>query len=119
LVSGKSSPSQGRVEVFFKGTWGAVCGSEDEGWNARTANVACRELGLGNVLTATKVLGVRKKCLSNVWCKGNEDSISGCGDYITWENYGSDLLAVVECSGGKISFKMSISCTTDCLLGLK
>ena len=43
--------SQGQVEVFFKGSWGGVCGS---GWDIKEANVVCHELRFqGAVAAAT------------------------------------------------------------------
>ena len=43
LIGGRSG-REGRVEVFFGGVWGPVCGGTQ--WGAREAEIVCRELGL-------------------------------------------------------------------------
>lgn len=43
-LAGGSSGSNGRLEVYLSGRWGAVC---DTHWTDRDASVICRQLGLG------------------------------------------------------------------------
>jgi len=41
LVGG-SSRHEGRLEVYYNGTWGTVC---DDGFDNTTATVACQSMG--------------------------------------------------------------------------
>ena len=98
VVGEDNLPSQGRVEVFDRGVWKAVC---DSGWDIRTAaSVVCRELGFGKALTTSRKASTRLLCLYGVRCMGNEDSIIECEWYNTYDRFGS--VASVECSKGKI-----------------
>uniref|UniRef100_A0A8C5KJB0 Galectin-3-binding protein n=1 Tax=Jaculus jaculus TaxID=51337 RepID=A0A8C5KJB0_JACJA len=78
LVNG-DTPSEGRVEIFYRGQWGTVC---DNLWNLLDANVVCRALGFEN---ATKALGRAAfgpgsgpVMLDELECNGTEPSLANC-----------------------------------------
>ncbi|EDV19932.1 uncharacterized protein TRIADDRAFT_32687, partial [Trichoplax adhaerens] len=41
LVGGRT-PYEGRIEIYYKGTWGTICG---KGFGQNEADVVCRQLG--------------------------------------------------------------------------
>ncbi|CAH3104906.1 unnamed protein product [Porites lobata] len=79
LVGGGNVTSQGRVEVFHRGTWGRVC---FDYWDSRDANVVCRQLGFEGALSAISSAAFGKGkgivWMDNVNCAGNESSLTEC-----------------------------------------
>uniref|UniRef100_A0A672HCS7 Soluble scavenger receptor cysteine-rich domain-containing protein SSC5D n=1 Tax=Salarias fasciatus TaxID=181472 RepID=A0A672HCS7_SALFA len=69
----------GRVEIFHAGQWGTVC---DDHWDLDNANVVCRQLDCGTAQSALSnaAFGAGRGpiWLDNVYCYGNEPSISDC-----------------------------------------
>ncbi|MGH0154615.1 UNVERIFIED_CONTAM: hypothetical protein FKN15_037809, partial [Acipenser sinensis] len=78
LVGGADT-CQGRVEVFYRGSWGTVC---DDDWGMRDASVVCRQIDCGPALDFTTNAyfgyGTGLILLDNVNCDGNEAYLSSC-----------------------------------------
>ena len=84
LVSGGRGSYQGRVEVFYNGTWGRVCRYN---WDLKEANVVCRQLGFQGALTAASSFDFGNDegqfWMVDVRCTGNERSLTEC-DHRGW-----------------------------------
>ncbi|XP_033096444.1 scavenger receptor cysteine-rich type 1 protein M130-like [Anneissia japonica] len=104
LVGGVS-PTEGRVEVFYQGSFGTIC---DDNWDLRDGDVICAELGLGRAVQvypqASYGEGVGSIHMDEVGCLGNETTIFNC-PHAGWMS--SDCRhhedAGVRCSGPDIS----------------
>ena len=79
LVNDDTEGYEGRVEVYYNGTWGIVC---DDGWDFNDAEVLCRELGYGSAINAKSEefygQGSGIIWLSGLNCTGTESSIVNC-----------------------------------------
>jgi len=51
-LSGSSDPRQGRLELFYNGTWGTVCAS----FSYSETSVACYSLGFGYEITTLYIV---------------------------------------------------------------
>ena len=98
----------GRVEVFYNGTWGPVCGDSywDYNWDLKYANIVCRQLGFpGALFFRTNTTTVRRdssdqreKWFKSQGCKGTETSLTMCHSS-GWSGYCSKS-AHVACIPG-------------------
>ncbi|CAL8366214.1 unnamed protein product [Boreogadus saida] len=88
LVNGGNGPCSGRVEVFLQGQWATVC---DDGWDLDDAQVVCRQVGCGRVLSAplgaTFGPGQGPIGLDDVNCNGHESDLTQCGHRGLWTHY--------------------------------
>ena len=77
-LMGSSSNIRGRVEVFYSGAWGRVCGSS---WDLQDGKVVCRMLGYSRALATggrSYGKGDGPIWMSSVHCTGTEKSIAIC-----------------------------------------
>ncbi|XP_030834721.1 deleted in malignant brain tumors 1 protein-like [Strongylocentrotus purpuratus] len=78
LVGGQTA-LEGRVEVFFNGSWGTVC---DDSWDLNDARVVCRMLGfqiaVRAVASAEYGPGSGSIIFDNVRCLGTERNLAEC-----------------------------------------
>ncbi|XP_038072908.1 LOW QUALITY PROTEIN: uncharacterized protein LOC119741237 [Patiria miniata] len=95
IVDGMSDTA-GRVEVLFKGTWGAIC---SDGWDNADASVVCRQLGYFgpnvSVIVPLYYGSDLPLYLTNVGCKGHEDKLTNCP--LRWWSVPCFTLAGVRC----------------------
>ncbi|KFU95888.1 Scavenger receptor cysteine-rich domain-containing group B protein, partial [Chaetura pelagica] len=99
LVSG-ADPCQGRVEIFYRGSWGTVC---DDDWGLREASVVCKQVGCGQALdyksNAYFGYGAGRILLDNVNCEGSEPGLSASTLCWSWGLLGGGQLCPL-CSLG-------------------
>ena len=89
LVGGRS-PSEGRVEVYYRGAWGTVC---DDSWSWTDGNVVCRMLGYPGAVSASGEAffgrGTGSIWLDEVGCSGRENSLFDCS-HNGWGHHNCD-----------------------------
>ncbi|CAL8317047.1 unnamed protein product [Gadus morhua 'NCC'] len=102
LVNGLSNnPCSGRVEVFRQGQWATVC---DRDWGLADAQVVCRQLGCGRVLSAPRGAtfgpGQGPVGLDDINCTGHESELTQCGHRgLGTHNCGHQQDAGLVCEG--------------------
>uniref|UniRef100_UPI00358F08A0 deleted in malignant brain tumors 1 protein-like isoform X5 n=1 Tax=Myxine glutinosa TaxID=7769 RepID=UPI00358F08A0 len=112
LVGGEDR-CEGRVEVFYRGSWGTVC---DDFWDNNDAQVVCRQLDCGSPMTAASPVdfgqGRGSIWMDNVFCNGSETHLSQCR-HNGWgtHNCVHDEDATVLCDGQDEN--IALSCHKD------
>jgi len=85
-LSGGPGRHEGRIEVYYNGTWGTVC---RHSFDDRDARVVCYMLGYGH--TGRSIgnrygAGSGRIWLDDVQCRGTETNIADCGHRV-WGNH--------------------------------
>ncbi|XP_072021422.1 scavenger receptor cysteine-rich domain-containing protein DMBT1-like [Amphiura filiformis] len=87
-----ASPSEGRVELYYNGTWGMVCSFD---WSLNAAHVICNSLGYNGALNVRRKGYNVPTLLSIGGCRGDESAIEECDGSYTNCKYGE--AAGVQC----------------------
>ena len=89
------------MEIYFNNTWYTVC---DIGWDLTDAEVVCRELGYGPVISTRYEMfygqGSDHISFDNVSCVGTERTISEClyGGWRIGNCYNESAVAGIKCA---------------------
>ena len=106
---------EGRVEVYYNGTWGTVC---DNGWDLVDAEIVCKELDFGPAIDAKSEAfygqGSGPIWLENLQCIDTDTSISHCSHSIWGNNncsHNEDAGVWCVPSNGNLSFPLCPLCS--------
>ncbi|XP_072050953.1 neurotrypsin-like [Amphiura filiformis] len=92
LVGGKTS-KEGLLQIKFRGDWGYVCASSEEGtmWTDVESNVVCHQLGYDGwaFAVASELFGIEfdlktRHSLKKVRCDGHEEALVLCRHTPNW-----------------------------------
>ncbi|XP_071798713.1 scavenger receptor cysteine-rich domain-containing group B protein-like isoform X2 [Asterias amurensis] len=105
-LQGGLTDFEGRVEIYYQGSWGTIC---DDQWDNNDATVVCQQLGyLGTAVAKTEAFfgeGTGDIVLDDVDCVGTESFLGRCqakplGDHNC--GHGEDAGVVCSSPGGEV-----------------
>ena len=104
LVGWGNVTFQGRVQMFYNGTWEEVCGNY---WDLKDASVVCRQLGFPGALVAVRSSDFQRTdgkrgniWIHNVHCIGNETALQECDHKPSRRScYGNKVASLVCITG--------------------
>uniref|UniRef100_A0A3Q2U800 SRCR domain-containing protein n=1 Tax=Fundulus heteroclitus TaxID=8078 RepID=A0A3Q2U800_FUNHE len=110
-LSGSTSTTEGRVEVYHNGEWGTVC---DDNWDLADAQVVCRQLNFQGAISAVPGGPSGQIWLDNVNCYGTEQKLASCSSH-GWGNHncGHEEDAGVICDNSTYSLDHSTALSDD------
>uniref|UniRef100_A0A674KGV3 SRCR domain-containing protein n=1 Tax=Terrapene triunguis TaxID=2587831 RepID=A0A674KGV3_9SAUR len=120
-VVGGEDRCSGRVEVWYRGSWGTVC---DDSWDMADANVVCKQLGCGSAVSAPGEAaygeGIGPIWVETLNCRGTESSLWDCPAKPWGEsNCGHKEDVAVNCSGdGRVTVPVVVCIILGALLCL-
>ena len=110
LVNG-TGPHEGRVEIFYNGTWGTVC---DNHWTLNDSLVVCRQLGYPGVLSIHRQAhfgeGTGPVLFENLLCNGTEGNLTQCPNGDVSCDHSEDV--GVTCASETLALTLSLTSTT-------
>ncbi|XP_078353741.1 scavenger receptor cysteine-rich type 1 protein M130-like [Oculina patagonica] len=108
-LRGSHSANIGRVEVYYAGKWGTICGS---GWDINDATVVCRQLGYSTGSLSGYGLfcsAAVQHWFTNFRCYGNESHLDQCAwDFYTDLSYKDCANVVCKDRMADLGFEMRL-----------
>ncbi|XP_020714979.1 uncharacterized protein LOC101463243 isoform X5 [Ceratitis capitata] len=113
-LQGGRSPSEGRLEVRYRGEWGSVC---DDDFGIKEAQVMCNSMGFYGTPTLAKNTygpGSGPIWLDQVSCFGNETTLDQCNHW-TWGEHNCNHTEDVglKCTVGALPRKVTATQQSD------
>ena len=110
---------QGTVYHYYNNTWAILC---DEGWNLQSANVVCKQLGLGKAINSStsdfSSISMKNFLLTNTNCNGKEEFLKDCmltgNQWEIVQTCPGSYVAEVICEG-KVHDDNVIQCVVYCV----
>ena len=104
---GDPAPNAGRVEVYYRGSWGTICNKDGTvDWNQNAADLVCEQLGYSGGAASYSGdygRGSNPVIFTNLLCSSSDTSLAACRhDSLDSPSYCSTISAKAAgalCSG--------------------